>query len=165
MKTRTLHDLIDGLYADNIVRAYIYYGEVGEARDHKNRPLGSFMQDKDRDSLKDHLQDIMMPEIQAKLNATPYQIIDIDYLNNAPHPHFIIARKDKLDISAEEKTKIKSLLVKILNQLNAKDHDKDTVSDQGMFSGNNNHERVTSSRKQTRYDLRPRSCKKFTSYT
>lgn len=163
MKTRTLHDIIQGLYVNNIVHAYIYYGEVGDPRDHKNRPLASFMQDEDRDSLKNHLQDIIVPEIQTKLNATPYQIIDIDYLNNAPHPHLIIARKDRHDISAAEKTTIKFLLIKILKELNAKDQDKKTVSDKGVFSENNHHASTASSKKQTsefqqtRYNLRPRS--------
>lgn len=165
MTKLVLCSLIEGVYSDKIARAYIYYGTADEPRDHENKPLGTFMPSEDRDSLEKHLTEVVMPKIQAGLSSSPYQVLFIDYLNNAPHPHLVIARKDKGIIDQAERDSIKRHLISAINQINKPHKAPAPVSDSSLFSAGKKSRSAdpaakkshsTGEHKQTRYNLRPR---------
>lgn len=105
-------------YQNNLACAYIYYGSKEAPTDHKDKPISLFGDFPNE--LIEHLKSKVMPKLTKHLSAhsSSYKAIDVDVVNQAPHPFIIIQRKDGKMISPDEVHKISHDLMKILSAIN-----------------------------------------------
>ena len=142
----TLCSLYKDPYSESLACAYIYYGTAEDPRDQDNNKIDNFMSDTQRDALKKHLEDDILP--QFKNFSTQYEITIVDYVNNAPHPVIFIARKDNHSLQNTDMNAIQNAINAKINLLS----NKKVPS----FFHKQHSAKLEQSYTQTRYDLRPR---------
>lgn len=113
-----LAKLHQGVYRDNTACAYLYYGSAEEPRDHEGNLIQTFMEEEMRLALESHCENNLAPLLKNGLANTDYNYLHIDYLNMAPHPHFVIARKDNAILSEADLKQLRHHLIKIINNKN-----------------------------------------------
>lgn len=91
-----LHGLHQDPYSNTIVCAYVYYGSKNNPRTHLNKKIGSFTpNEEDLQAFINHLNTIVLPLLNKGLKGFGYEVMELSFINNAPHPVFMIKREDE----------------------------------------------------------------------
>ena len=117
-------------FKENTMNAYIYdtkmiKGQV-QACDAAGNCLGTFMNNDDRLKLEAHIVTNIIPVIAGGLKGTKYFVQGVDYTNQAPHPHLVIARHDSLPLTKVDEAAIREKLESTIlaaNQVRVKQSD------------------------------------------
>lgn len=128
-----LCDLHKHFYQENIACAYIYYGTKDNPQDHEGVLIGSFYQ-KPGELVK-HLEKFIVPFINEALERKGYTVLNIDFLNQGPHPFLAINRKDKGIIQDHDLAAIKAIITTGINFKNQ----KSTTSPSVLFTNKQGH--------------------------
>jgi hypothetical protein len=111
-----LHQLTLHPYDNSIVCAYIYYGIKNKPRDHLGNKIEIFMEN--HLPLFNHLNEHVLSRLNMCLTDTKYKVKELDFVNMAPHPFFVIEHKEGLKLRSSDLATIKKEIIKALNKLN-----------------------------------------------
>jgi len=115
-----LWQIHQGLYLTNTASVYIYYGTDENPMDHEGNIIGTFMNHDKRLALETHCKETIAPLIAKSLNNTDYKYLSVDYTNMAPHPHLVISRKDKNEMTENDIAALKNHLNTTIVNINQK---------------------------------------------
>lgn len=118
MGTLFLDSVFLNPYNSKFACAYVTYGDTDHPKDHQGKIIGNFYQN--ADGFSHHLSTVVQPLIQTRLSRFGYNIKEIDFLNQVPHPFFAIVRKDGKDMDENDTKLLTDKLQNIIDKINQK---------------------------------------------
>lgn len=111
-------------YQGDLACAYIYYGSKDKPVDHKGNAVG--LDGEFPTELIEYLKSNVLSSLKNSLRNTAYQAIEVDVVNQAPHPFISIQRNDGKMITNDDihniKRELNTELMRLNQHVNAKNN-------------------------------------------